>query len=225
MCPENRIKIAPSILSADFSRLGEQVLEAEAAGAAYIHVDIMDGQFVPAITMGPEIVKSIRNRTKIPLDVHMMVSEPVRFVPDLCKAGASIITVHAEACENLQSTVQTIKDTGLMAGVAIKPETDVNVIEYVLESIDLVLVMTVNPGLAGQRLIHGVISKIKKVRKLLDERGINAELEVDGGINPQTASLVVSAGARVLVAGSAVYNNKTDIAEAIGLLIKSAAKV
>ena len=225
MCPENRIKIAPSILSADFSRLGEQVLEAEAAGAAYIHVDIMDGQFVPAITMGPEIVKSIRNRTKIPLDVHMMVSEPVRFVPDLCKAGASIITVHAEACENLQSTVQTIKDTGLMAGVAIKPETDVNVIEYVLESIDLVLVMTVNPGLAGQRLIHGVISKIKRVRKLLDERGINAELEVDGGINPQTASLVVSAGARVLVAGSAVYNNKTDIAEAIGLLIKSAAKV
>lgn len=225
MCPENRIKIAPSILSADFSRLGEQVLEAEAAGAAYIHVDIMDGQFVPAITMGPEIVKSIRTRTKIPLDVHMMVSEPVRFVPDLCKAGASIITVHAEACENLQSTVQTIKDTGLMAGVAIKPETDVNVIEYVLESIDLVLVMTVNPGLAGQRLIHGVISKIKKVRKLLDERGINAELEVDGGINPQTAGLVVSAGARVLVAGSAVYNNKTDIAEAIGLLIKSAAKV
>ena len=215
MRPEARIKIAASILSADFSRLGDQVSEAERGGADYIHVDVMDGHFVPVITIGPPVVKAIKAGTKTPLDVHMMVSEPERFVPELAEAGAYIITVHAEACTHVHRVVDQIKKAGVRAGVAISPATPVSAVEEVLPDIDLVLVMTVNPGYGGQAFIESVVGKIRRVREMLDEGGLSAELEVDGGINPATAKTVVDAGARVLVAGSAVYGGELGVAEAI----------
>ena len=212
---EGRIKIAASILSADFSRLGEQVAEASRGGADYIHVDIMDGQFVPAITIGPQVVRDIRRWTEVPLDVHMMITEPQRFVSDLAESGADVITVHAEACEHLNRTVHQVKESGLKAGVAISPATPVSAVEEVLGDLDLVLVMTVNPGFGGQPFIESTLGKISRVREMLDESGLAAELEVDGGIGPSTARAVVDAGARVLVAGSAVYGGATGVANAI----------
>ena len=215
MRPEARIKIAASILSADFGRLGDQVSEAERGGADYIHVDVMDGQFVPVITIGPPVVKAIKAGTKTPLDVHMMVSKPKRFVPELAAAGADIVTVHVEACTHIHRVVDQIKKSGAKAGVAISPATPASAVEEVLPDIDLVLVMTVNPGYGGQALIESVVDKIRRVREMLDEGGLSAELEVDGGINPATAKTVVDAGARVLVAGSAVYASELGVAEAI----------
>ena len=215
MRPEARIKIAASILSADFGRLGDQVSEAERGGADYIHVDVMDGQFVPVITIGPPVVKAIKAGTKTPLDVHMMVSEPKRFVPELAAAGADIVTVHVEACTHIHRVVDQIKKSGAKAGVAISPATPASAVEEVLPDIDLVLVMTVNPGYGGQAFIESVVGKIRRVREMLDEGGLSAELEVDGGINPATAKTVVDAGARVLVAGSAVYASELGVAEAI----------
>ncbi len=214
-------KIAASILSADFSRLGEQVAEAAKGGADYIHIDVMDGRFVPNLTMGPAVVRSIRRWTDIPFDVHMMVEAPERFVPDFVEAGGDIITVHAEACAHLHRVVQQIKECGARAGVAINPATPLSAVEAVLPDLDQLLVMTVNPGFGGQAFIATMVDKIERARAMLDKRGLAAELEVDGGINVDTAAAAVKAGATVLVAGSAVYNDKMSVAEAIRALRNS----
>lgn len=217
-----RIKIAPSILSADFSRLGEQVAEASQGGADYIHVDVMDGQFVPPITIGTQVVRAIKPWADVPLDVHMMVADPQRFVPDLADAGADIVTVHAEAEGDLAGTVRLLKGSGLRAGVAISPPTPVSALEGVLADLDLVLVMSVNPGFGGQPFIESTLGKIERVREMLDSRGLSAELEVDGGVGPGNARAVVEAGARVLVAGSAVYAAGVSVPDAIARIRESA---
>lgn len=221
MHADNRIKIAPSILSADFSQLGEQVAEAAEGGADAIHVDVMDGQFVPVITLGPAVLKSIRRWTDIPMDVHMMVSEPGRFIPDFVEAGADIISVHAEACTHLHRVVQQIKDAGIKASVAICPATPISAVEELLPDLDQVVIMTVNPGYGGQSFIESMVSKIERMRALLDERGLSADLEVDGGINVNTAGKAAKAGANVLVAGSAVYNDQASVAECIARIRQS----
>jgi ribulose-phosphate 3-epimerase len=209
------VRIAPSILSADFAKLGQEVAAVEAAGADYIHIDVMDGHFVPNITIGPLVVQAIRPWTRLPLDVHLMITGPELFIPQFVEAGADILTVHAEACPHLHRVVQQIKEAGAKAGVAINPATPVSAIEEVLPDLDQVLVMTVNPGFGGQAFIPGTVEKIRQVRSMLDQRGLPAELEVDGGIGAATADTVVRAGARVLVAGSAVYNPDSTVAEAI----------
>ena len=222
MADTSGIKISPSILSADFGRLGEQVAEASGAGADYIHVDIMDGHFVPNLTAGPIIVSGVRPWTNLPLDVHLMIEEPDRLIPDFAKAGANILTVHPEACRHLHRVIYQIKGLGARAGVSLNPGTPASVLEPVIGDVDLVLVMTVNPGFGGQKYIHSVTSKIAKVRRMLDEAGSRAELEVDGGINEETAPIAVEAGARVLVAGSAVFNERESVAASITRLRHSA---
>ena len=212
---ERAIRIVPSILSADFARLGDQVAEAEAGGADGIHVDIMDGRFVPQLTFGPMIVRAIRGRTSLPLDVHMMVMEPQNFVDELSAAGADVMTVHAESPVELASAVRQVKDAGMRAGVAINPDTPASAVDDVLAELDMVLVMTVNPGYAGQAFIESVVPKIAQMRATLDERGLPAEIEVDGGIGPATAGIAAAAGADALVAGSAVYGRGRCVAEAI----------
>lgn len=202
------IKIAPSILSADFARLGEEIKDVEMGGADYIHVDVMDGHFVPNITIGPLIVEAIRPITKLPLDVHLMIINPDQYVESFAKAGADIITVHVEACTHLHRTIQQIKALGIKAGVVLNPHTPVSMIEHVIEEVDLVLLMTVNPGFGGQSFIHSVVPKIKQVAHIIQEKKLDVEIEVDGGVTPETAKLCVEAGANVLVAGSAIYNQK-----------------
>ncbi len=209
------IKIAPSILSADFGRIGEQVAEAARAGADYIHVDVMDGHFVPTLTIGPLVVRAIRRWTDIPLDVHMMVERPQSFIDELVAAGADIITVHAEAPTHLHRVVHQIRDAGKRAGVSLNPATPISAVEEVLPDLDLVLIMTVKPGFGSQAFIKGMVDKVGRMRAVLDRSGSSAELEVDGGINAGTAGAVVQAGARVLVAGSAVYNDTISVAEGI----------
>ena len=211
----SEIKIAPSILSADFARLGEQIREATEAGADYIHVDIMDGHFVPNITVGPDIVNAIRPWTDIPLDVHMMVEEPGRYISQVADAGADIITVHAEACVHLHKTIHQIIEANVKPSVAVNPGTPVSILEDVLGDLDQVVVMSVNPGLGGQSFIESSFDKISRMQRLIREFGSNAEIEVDGGIKSNTVPRVVSAGATVLVAGSTVFNDNVTVAEAI----------
>lgn len=198
-------KIAPSILSADFGRLGEEIKEVERAGADYIHIDVMDGHFVPNITIGPMIVEAARHLTDLPLDVHLMITNPDRFIGDFAKAGADILTVHAETLNHLHRTVQTIRENGMKPSVALNPATPLGVLEYILADLEMVLLMTVNPGFEAQKFIFEVIPKIKRLRRKVEELGLNIEIEVDGGINQKTIGQVSSAGADVFVAGSAIF--------------------
>lgn len=212
------VKIAPSILSADFSRLGEQVKEAEAAGADWIHVDVMDGNFVPNITIGPLVVRALRRVTSLPLDVHLMIEGPDRYLEDFVSAGADRLTVHIESCLHMHRTVQCIRDLGAKPGVTLNPGTPLSSLEEVLPWVDLVLVMSVTPGFGAQSYIPSSTSKIARLRGMLDEIGSRAELEVDGGINLSTVATVVEAGATVLVSGSSVFNDRASVRENIQLL-------
>ena len=215
--PES-IRIAPSILSADFGRLGEQVLEAVEGGADSIHLDVMDGHFVPNLTFGPPMIQALRTQTDAAFDVHMMVENPERYIPALAEARVDLMTVHVEAVRHLHRVVHQIKNAGILAGVALNPATPVSAVEEILPDLDLVLVMSVNPGFGGQTFIESSVEKIEHVRRLLDERSSTAALQVDGGIGPDTAERVVGAGARVLVAGSAVFSSPHGIAGAIDLI-------
>ncbi len=219
-----RLKIAPSILAADFARLGEQVAQAEAAGADYIHVDVMDGHFVPNLTVGPLVIEAVRRATSLPLDVHLMIEAPERYLSDLSAAGANILTVHVETCPHLHNTVHRIKSLGCRAGVTLNPATPVSTLEEILPDVDLVLIMTVNPGFGGQTFIPGTLAKIRRVRAMLDEIGSPAELEVDGGIGPETAPAVVQAGADLLVAGVAIFQSPLGIERAIAQLRSAGAR-
>ncbi|GAW68816.1 ribulose-phosphate 3-epimerase [Geoanaerobacter pelophilus] len=214
-------KIAPSILSADFARLGEEIKAIEAGGADYVHIDVMDGQFVPNITIGPLIVEAARRVTTLPLDVHLMIDAPDRYIPDFAKAGSDIIVVHAEATNHLHRTVQLIKSLGKKAGVSLNPATPLSLLDYVMEDLDLILLMTVNPGFGGQSFIEACIPKIQTLRATMDRRGIEAELEVDGGVKTDNIARISHAGADVFVAGSAVFNSP-DYAATIAELKKKA---
>lgn len=202
------IKIAPSILAANFSKLAEEVVEVEKAGAELIHIDVMDGHFVPNITMGPIVVEALRPVTKLPLDVHLMIENPDAYIEDFAKAGADYITVHVEACKHLHRTIQLIRSFGVKPGVVLNPHTSIEQIKHVLEDIDMVLFMTVNPGFGGQKFIHSVIPKVKQLSDIIKEQGLSIEIEIDGGINEETIVPCVQAGATIFVAGSAIYNEK-----------------
>jgi ribulose-phosphate 3-epimerase len=208
-------KLAPSILAADFAHLGDQVQAAEAAGANWIHIDVMDGHFVPPITIGPLVVSALRPVTSLTLDVHLMIEQPERLLADFARAGANMLTVHVETCPHLHRTIQQIKELGVKAGVTLNPATPLAALEDILPEVDLVLVMSVNPGFGGQQYIPASTARIARLRQMLDAIGSPAELEVDGGVNAGTIREVVQAGATVLVAGSAVFNAQAAIAENI----------
>ena len=217
-------KIAPSILSADFARLGEQVREAEAAGADWIHVDVMDGHFVPNITIGPLIVRALRPVTHLPLDVHLMIEHPERYLADFVEAGADVITVHVETCPHLHRTIQQIKELGCKAGVTLNPGTPLVSLEAVLPVADMVLVMSVNPGFGGQSYIPASTQRISRLRGMLNSIGSSAEIQVDGGVNKSTIAEILRAGATVLVVGSAVFNERAPVTENIRQLRELASK-
>lgn len=202
------IKIAPSILAADFSKLGQEVKDVENAGADWIHIDVMDGHFVPNITMGPIVVDALRPLTKLPLDVHLMIENADQYIEAFAKAGADIITVHVEACPHLHRTLQLIRSFGVKPGVVLNPHTPIETIQHVLEDIDVVLFMTVNPGFGGQKFIHSVVPKVAALKKIIDEKGLDIEIEIDGGINAETIIPCAEVGATVFVAGSAIYNQE-----------------
>jgi ribulose-phosphate 3-epimerase len=204
-----KIKIAPSILSADFARLGDEVSAISAAGADYVHVDVMDGHFVPNLTIGPVVISSIRSSSKLPFDVHLMIENPDKYAESYVKAGADIVTVHAEACTHLDRSLQLIKSLGVKAGVSLVPSSPASVLDYVMDKVDLILIMTVNPGFGGQAFIPSQLDKIREIRSMIAKTGRMIDLEVDGGINLQTARQVIAAGADVLVAGSAVFTGKS----------------
>lgn len=212
--PDAPIAIAPSILSADFGRLAHEVQSVKEQGADWIHVDVMDGHFVPNITIGPLIARAVRNATELPVDVHLMIENPDRFLEDFADAGAHVLTVHVEACTHLQRTLRRIRELGMVAGVALNPHTPESTLQYVLDDVDLILVMTVNPGFGGQAFLPSVLPKIRAVRAMIDQAGLPVLLEVDGGVAPGTASRVAEAGAKVLVAGSAVFG-RPDYRQAI----------
>ncbi len=216
------IKLAPSILSADFARLGAAVAEAESAGADRVHVDVMDGHFVPNITIGPVVVRSLRAATKLPLECHLMIEDPDKYAADFAAAGADTITVHPEGARHLHRTIHRIKELGKRVGVALNPATSETLIEEVIEDVDLILVMTVNPGFGGQKFIESTLPKLRRIRELIDSVNPSCELEVDGGIDAVTAERVVSAGARVLVAGSAVFGAKDGVAAASKRILDAA---
>ncbi len=201
-------KIAPSILSADFSRLGEEIRRVEEAGADWIHVDVMDGAFVPNITVGPFILEAVRKVTALPLDVHLMIERPEQYISEFADAGADVITVHFEACTHLHRTIQAIKEKGKKAGVSVNPATPLVSIKYVLGDIDLLLIMSVNPGFGGQKFIPSALEKIKKARQMVDKIGVNVSIEVDGGVKLENIGEVASAGADIFVSGSGVFGTK-----------------
>lgn len=201
--------LAPSILAADFAVLGEQIRQADEAGADYIHIDVMDGMFVPSISFGMPLIASVRRVTEKPFDVHLMVQDPERYIEEFVKCGADSVTVHAECCRHLERTLTEIRALGVKSGVALNPATPLNVLEYVLEKTDMVLIMTVNPGFGGQAFIENSLEKIRRLRAVIQERGCRTDIEVDGGINQDTLPRVLEAGANVIVAGSAVF--KGDI--------------
>ena len=210
-------KLAPSILSADFARLGEEIKAVEEAGADYIHIDIMDGHFVPNITVGPLIVETAKAVTTLPLDVHLMISDPDRYVQDFIKAGSDLLSVHVETCPHLQRTLTYIRELGGRAAAVLNPSTPISTLEYVMDDLDMVLLMTVNPGFGGQKFIPTMLPKIKKMRALIDEKKLPIELEVDGGVNLENISQISQAGADVVVAGSAVYKS-ADCRETVRLM-------
>src|SRR5579863_9920190 len=212
------ISIVPSILSADFTRLGEQVREADAAGAQRIQIDVMDGHFVPNITMGPIVVEAVRRCTRLPLEAHLMITNPAQYIEDFAKAGADVIIVHQEVCPHLHRVIQQIRATGKMAAVALNPSTPIVMLEDILSLIDLILIMTVNPGFGGQDFIPEMLPKIASLRQILTQRGLSCDIEVDGGIHEQTVPRVIKAGANLLVAGSAVYNEKESVTVALSRL-------
>ena len=203
--------LSPSILSADFANLGEQVRMLDEAGAQYVHIDVMDGIFVPSISFGMPVIKSIRECSDRIFDVHLMIEEPGRYIDDLAEVGADLITVHAEECKHLDRTIEAIKEKGLLAGVALNPATPLSAIEWILPKVDMVLIMSVNPGFGGQKLIPYTIEKVRALKKMIDEKGLKIDIEVDGGVNLENVTEVMDAGANIIVAGSAVF--KGDISE------------
>jgi ribulose-phosphate 3-epimerase len=200
------IKLSPSILSADFSNLLTDITAAEEAGVDLLHIDVMDGHFVPNISLGPVIMNSIKGKTSLPFDVHLMIENPDKYVPEFVQGGADIITVHVETCPHIHRTIQNIKSYGIKAGVSLNPGTSLHTIEEVLEEIDMVLIMSVNPGFGGQKFIEGSLRKISELRKMIDSRGLDIDIEVDGGVKVDNVSKIIDAGANVIVAGSAIFN-------------------
>ena len=203
--------LSPSILSADLWKLGEDIKAVEGAGVPWLHVDVMDGLFVPSISYGMPVLKAVRPHTDMFLDVHLMIEEPGRYIDDLAEVGADLITVHAEACKHLDRTIEAIKEKGLLAGVALNPATPLSAIEWILPKVDMVLIMSVNPGFGGQKLIPYTVEKVRALKKMIDERGLKTDIEVDGGVNLENVTEVMDAGANIIVAGSAVF--KGDISE------------
>ncbi|SKA92362.1 ribulose-phosphate 3-epimerase [Caloramator quimbayensis] len=201
------MKLAPSILSADFGKLYDDVKKVEEAGADFLHIDIMDGHFVPNISIGPLVVESLRNRCNLIFDVHLMIENPDNYIPQFVKAGADIISVHVEACRHLHRTIQNIKSLGVSPGVVLNPATPLETIEYIIEDVDLILLMSVNPGFGGQKFIENTLFKIEKLRKIIDNKNLKIDIEVDGGINLNNVKKVIDAGANVIVAGSAIFES------------------
>ena len=213
------IKIAPSILSADFGQLGSEIKKLEKAGADMIHIDVMDGHFVPNITVGPPVIKTLRKYTKLPFDVHLMISPVHKYIKDYAEAGADIITIHPEATDNLQESIERIKKFGKKVGVSLSPNTQIDIIEKLLVEINLVLIMSVHPGFAGQKFIPNILDKIKELKKIKDKKNLNFDIEVDGGINFDNSKLVIEAGANILVSGTTIFkNNEGDIKKNIDTL-------